>query len=219
MRLLSTGIKYLKDSYIITNILNLENEFIRGKESPTNNHYFPDIHDYTTNNLLDAIKVIICFENFLKGKIISKGYLVHAIDARICNKKFKTLGNINKHPIKVADYKRIEGYVKNPDSGSLSLRGLKHFTVQFSAIMNTKDYLDIVNIPKRIHSILMSINTTRNRLHLNSSEFVIYTQETIKDIKYLIEFANKHIIEKYNYLCEKWNPKYIDKFRQALVEV
>ena len=66
----------------------------RGKRSPK----WQDFSGFVRENLIDNIKIIICFENYLKSKLIEEGYFVH----RFNKEKIQALKthNLNTTPLR-----------------------------------------------------------------------------------------------------------------------
>jgi hypothetical protein len=208
--LVNNSIKYFKKAYLIQNLSKAENYFNLvftllkngAKKIPQEDPRFSE------ESLMDAIKIIICFENYMKAVLIRKGYLVHVINSKDFEKKFKPLGNINNKPIKFTDYKKIENFYYDINASHYILRGLKNNTVLFNTLLNNSDYKDIIKLPAQIIRLLNSFNLYRNSLHLKSRDFNLHSNKYFAEIKYLIKFVNKKMIVPYNKIIIKHDPKY-----------
>src|SRR5262245_20573260 len=40
------------------------------------------------NPILDAIRIVVCFENYFKAEMLLKGYLIHQMDINVCRLKY-----------------------------------------------------------------------------------------------------------------------------------
>ncbi|MBT3208938.1 MAG: hypothetical protein HN704_08535 [Bacteroidetes bacterium] len=208
--LLGNSIKYFQKSYVISNFELLEKQW---NESISGINPLSISHSFFEENLIDKIKITLCFENYFKGIFIKKGYLVHLIDTKIGDKKFKSLGDISKHPIKVSSYKQIENLVFDQESGNKTYRGLKNQTVTLNVLLNNPSYIDIHKTPQNILDIIKKMNKERNSLHLKIINAASYNEEYISNLKLLIEFVNKKMIKEYNRLVRKFRaPEYWERF-------
>lgn len=64
------------------------------------------------NPIVDITKICICFENYLKVELLLKGYIIHNIDVRVENKKYKSFAEKQKtQPIRISEIKKAEGLI------------------------------------------------------------------------------------------------------------
>lgn len=199
--LLGNSIKYFQKAFVISNISILEkqwNESITIKPLSIDQKFFE-------KNLIDKFKIILCFENYLKGVLIKKGFLVHHIDTKIAHKKFKPLGDISKVPIRVNDYKKIENLVVDELSGNKTCSGLLNRTISLNVLLNNQSYIDIHKAPQQIIEIIKKFNSERNSLHLKTIDSAHYNNEYISNLKSLIDFVNSKMVKEFNRLVRKLN--------------
>lgn len=199
--MLKFGLRFFKDVYAVQNLISLEQVFeeVQKQWNAEQPNFPEDLTKFSEQFLLDAIKVSICFENYLKGKLINIGYLVHQIDSKASNGSFKKLGSIDSDPIKFSSYLGVEGYSVDSTTNTHVLRGIKLETVRFSTLLENGKYLKLLQIPEKVLSILKKNNLTRNKLHLPlpGSGF---SKVDIAHIRELCVFVNDNIIPKYNEL-------------------
>jgi len=48
--------------------------------------------------VLDAVRIIVCFENYFKAKVLLEGYVIHQMDLTVCKQHFPqfVIGNARK---------------------------------------------------------------------------------------------------------------------------
>lgn len=193
--LLGTSIRYFKKAYVITNIslfVKQWNELKKGIEPLSIDFNFSE------ENLIDKIKIVLCFENYLKGIMVKKGYLIHFIDSKIAQKKFKSIGNISERPIRLSEYKRIENLVTDEKSDLKTLRGLKEQTIGLNTLLNNQSYINIHKTPQHIIDIVKKMNLERNFLHLRITDGSTCSDEYISNLVILIRFVNLKMVKEYN---------------------
>ena len=200
------AIKYLKRAYCITNIKTLEKQWNISREKRDDEEIIK-LHDigkkFAEDNFIDLFLIVFCFENYFKGLLIRKGYLVNEIDKKVAEGKFKELGSIFHKPIKYDDYKEIEEAFYDDIRKSYILRGLKTRTLYFSTILYNSDYSNIIGVDSNIIDTLKRINEKRNKLHFKVIDATQFGNEYINDINRIISFANENIIKEYNDFIKK----------------
>lgn len=209
--LLGVAIRYFKSATIIESFSDfkqrLEKTFanaascFEGSRTVEEAEYeSTDIGKYSSENLLDSIKICIAFENFLKGQLIHKGFLVHELDVKIDGKLFKSLAKkMQKHPISLSEYKSVECQSGNSHNSS-KFRGMKKHTLQLSKLIGETGYQEVLSLDTRIQRILADLNMRRNELHLKYLGGTHFTNNTTPDLVFLIDYVNKNFIRKFNSL-------------------
>lgn len=220
-RLAGNSITYFKKAYLIQNLSKAENHFDNVFELLSNGAKRIPREDpiFFEESLMDSIKIIICFENYMKAVLIRKGYLVHEIKLKDYGRKFKPLGNINRTPIKFTDYKKIERFYYDAGAECYVLRGLKSSTISFNTLLNNSDYQDIIKLPLNIVRLLNSFNQYRNSLHLKSGDSSVYSKSYFAEIKGLIRFVNKKMIAPYNDITLKQDTKFGNRFTHKEITI
>ena len=215
-QLLGSGVHYFKRAARVEHFVELKNKVARQfTRRPDGQPNWQDFRRFTSETLIDAIKISLAFENYQKGRLIQKGYLVHHVDTKVGEKKFKPLGDINKAPVKVSALKAIEGYKKDRTTGHFGLRGIKDTTVGFRAIMTKPEYRELIPLPRRVHDLVMWFHGRRNRLHLLAGEGAMYNQALLDDLATLISYVNKHMIKRHNRLAEHFKKEHAARFFEA----
>jgi len=161
------------------------------------------ISGFVDNGLIDAIKISICFENYSKAILLSKGYLIHNIDQN----KFKCEAKQQKKsPVLIEDFpcKFYDDDTIKSDNPKLrkKMNGLKDTTEQYSIILKNKTYLDIIMLEEHLAKTLIDLNKARNTLHLQFSLSFNMNSTTYDEFKALTEFVDVKIKERKKYLTD-----------------
>ncbi len=215
--LLNIAIHHFKEAYCIKNFVRLRKIPFHDTKKLEKN--YASSGDFAKEAIIDNVKITTCFENYLKGLLIYKGYIIHKIDRKIKNKKFAALSNDpRERPIRISQLKKIENYRKNPNTGNLKLFGLKESTIGFNGILNSNDYKKLHKLPTNIMKILNDIKERRNTIHFQPVN--LFRSSDIDQYKPLIEFVNKKVIKKHNFFVKKYrDKKYYRNFAEKLIPI
>jgi hypothetical protein len=149
------------------------------------------LQEFIFENLLDAIKISICFENYMKAKLIVNGYVVHNISNEPLN---STLRNKQKEqPVSLKEIMEIHSWVKSERSEHYLLKCLTEHTIKFSTMLSKKGYRDVLCMPVDIVRIVREVGEKRNTLHYLTGEFGKYGDKPLADLRALIEFVESDI--------------------------
>lgn len=157
------------------------------------NHNPYIMSDFILAHLLDSVKIVLSFENYMKSQLLDSGYLIH---------EFK-------------DKRMRKTQTKCPVIAETILQSLKNnenilnpFTIGFSTILN-ESYSSILEIDKKIIAILSDLKDVRNKLHFATSETYIYNQSTIDNYEQLIDFYTSKMLPRFDFLAKKYSLKSI----------
>ena len=136
MSLIGTGVRYFKRAYVISNINLLEEQWGRIITAMDNRvQVLPAMNSqFHEENLIDSVKMMICFENYLKGLLLKKGYIIHRLNRKV-HKKFKRLSDNTTEPLLISEYKNIERSYTNPHTKKKTMRALKNQTLPFGLLL------------------------------------------------------------------------------------
>jgi hypothetical protein len=137
--------------------------------------------------LIDQIKICTAFENYNKAILLSKGFIVHNIDA----KKNPNLAKEQKlKPVLISDFLNSNSFVKNDSSNELYLNGLRDFTtISFSRTLSP-GYQDAIGLEDRFLNYLKNLNEKRNRLHFYKNYAGAFRVETyLENLKYAMTYG------------------------------
>lgn len=147
---------------------------------------------------IDLVRIIMFYENYFKGCLLQKGYLVHDLNPDNC----PPVNNKNE-PI-VADNFFSAIFFNDYSKDDKSKQWTKATTLQISRLLNRK-FQRLIDIPKEITKILSRLNKERNRLHFFNSVELTLGQPTIDDFFKIISYAEKEIKPKIMALNEELN--------------
>ncbi len=161
--------------------------------------------DFAKNNLIDNIKISICFENYFKALLLSKMNVIHEIDKNIFPDQRKLQEN---RPISILEFKEfweIDGSIKTDiENLKLRIKGFKKGTIIYSWLLNKENYINYLECPSEIVNILNKKNRDRNRLHLNNVSSDFFSMRSYRDFQSLNNFV-KDFKNTKDKLCDEIN--------------
>jgi len=153
--------------------------------------------------VLDAVRIVTCFENYFKARLLMAGYVIHQMDVSACQEhhpQFVT-GRTRKRllqnttPISIAEVKRAErreGYNVKP------LRTLTNRTVTMSMLLGKPRYRaiylnDRAPDDQKLLSVLRKLNETRNTLHFLNVEYIALGGMPVDEFVFLRDYVSDHV--------------------------
>lgn len=147
--------------------------------------------------VLEAVRIVICFENYFKAKMLLEGYVIHQMHLAVCKQNYTQFMKNEKEllqktsPILVDDIKEAE---KRDDWSTEPFQTLTKQTIGMSLLVGKPKYRAIYSSKEpdaqRLFSVLERLNETRNTLHFLSVEYV---PEEIDKFLFLREYVSTHI--------------------------
>lgn len=146
------------------------------------------IERFVFEHLVDSIRVLVFFENYMKAELIVNDFCVHIIDTGI--KEFNELASFQKErPIKLREIQNIEPFEINKNNQTIYHRAIKRTTLPFS-IITRKDYTPFYKFDNSVLEFIKELALYRNKLHLNHTLNFSLSQERIEKFKALDKFVN-----------------------------
>lgn len=191
-------------------------EHIFDKDEPTFQKLI-ELYKSFESPVLDAIRIMICFENYFKAKLLLNGYVIHQMDRNYCREhhpQFLT-GNIKKSllqdttPILLKEVKEAE---KHLDFGSRKpLYSLTKYTIKINTFLKKFKYQMIYStgnsqVDEKLISVLGKLNDHRNSLHFLNIEYLGPPGNptgNVNDLTFLRDYVLKHIDDFGNKLGEE----------------
>ena len=170
----------------------------------------PDIRllsDLAFDNLLDSIKITICFENFIKSLLLSNGFVIHKLDKAIFPELAKEQYSkpISFHRVKAICDWEINPKLNVPEEWmKKQIKGINTMTIGMKELLSA-DYLSLLNISDEIIKICTPYFKYRNNLHLYSGESITFTKSDYKDFVKIIDFINRDLIRIQNMIVDDLN--------------
>ena len=208
--LYTTSCKFFKEIVRVADFKVLKDfvDLAQAKVLSPEETFAPGISRLTDEALMDQVKLGICFENYLKGALLEKGYLVHEIKAHSTSNFKAELKEMRKEqlhlqkPIKIIDYLQFDEYDYEESSKQNTLKSLSQKTLNYSLLLETSEYQDIIQLEPEVREALSQNRKMRNTLHFLGSSGSSYGQSTLKEWELLIRYVNNYIISAHNRLID-----------------
>lgn len=189
------GAEVFKRAKIVRDLDELEkifNEMARKQVEPHNEKIYEFIFEY----VVDCVRILIFFENYMKAELLVRGYCVHQI-----NKDVDGFGELARQqrsrPISILEIEIIQPFEKDDSTETWRHKALKESTIGIRELVQW-DYVKNYMMSDEILRDLIFLNKTRNKIHfLNIIEFQLFKQLASK-IRGLNEFVDKVMNERIN---------------------
>ena len=139
-------------------------------------------------NMIDIFKIITCFENYMKAKLLLNGNVVHVIKN---DEKYKHLYNKQrKMPVTVREVTMIENFIIRPkEKIKALLPGIINMTIGIGTMLNSRRYQQVIQLPETILKTIKGLNEYRNNHHFYVNEVLSMSDGIVNDLSELIEFT------------------------------
>lgn len=166
---------------------------------------FPELLDLLQkieSPLLDAVRIVVCFENYFKAMLLLENYVIHRMDLNVCRGRFpqfitgKQKQLLQKStPILIQDLKQAENHDKT--WSVKPLQSLTPQTIEISTLLGQPKYRAIYSngkeIDDKLFPLLQELNRTRNSLHFLSIEYLASGGLGVNHFVFLRDYALKYI--------------------------
>ena len=163
------------------------------------------ILDFAFDQLIDSVRIALCFENFMKGVLLLKGYVIHKLD----NKIFKDLSKEQyERPIHYSEIRALKNWEINPkiktdnESFKLQILGISKLTIGMKDLC-TPGYTSVMGIDKDIIDLVVRYSQYRNNLHYYLGETFTIGPSTYSELIKIIDFVNKNVVVFHNDIVTK----------------
>ena len=129
--------------------------------------------------VLQFVRIVICFENYFKAKMLLDGYIIHQMGLAACKQNYPQFMKNEKEllqkttPILFDDVKQAE---KQDNWNTKPLQTLTKQTIGMSMLVGQPKYRAIYSQQtpddQRLFSMLQRLNETRNTLHFLNIEYI-----------------------------------------------
>lgn len=178
---------------------------------------FSNIHDLAFNSLLDSIKITLCFENFIKGLLISNGYMIHKLDRNafkeLSKEQFSKPISV-RQVLDVRDWEMINSINLPEDWMKRQIKGISKQTIGMKELLSS-EYLTLLKIPKSIIDLCNPYFQYRNKLHLYSGESISLSKSDYSDFVKIINFINTDLVRIQNLMVDQL--KMDNKYKLPLI--
>ena len=153
--------------------------------------------------VIDAIRICICFENYMKAALLAKGYFVHELDRGL--EGLKSLAKEqSKRPLTLVEVRRESGGWQRSPDGLGFLKGVKKNTLKMSWMLGP-GYQEIISLPASIAEFIGGLNEKRNHLHFYLSDGFTTSKQIVQSLEGLISFVNGPMVNMHNSLIENYD--------------
>lgn len=187
LSLLTFGHEIFAKTYHIQNLTELR-QIVDSIPNSTKENVIKRLHPFIFENLIDAIKISVCFENYMKAKLMLNGFVVHRISQ---DEKYKSLKSEQpKRPILLDEVKNVCEWKKITNTDDYYLDALTTQTIHLNTLIAKPRYQKYIGLPSDINGIISEIVKKRNGLHFLTDESGNYGQSRIKELENLTEFMD-----------------------------
>jgi hypothetical protein len=161
-----------------------------------------DLFQHIESPLLDAVRIVICFENYFKAVLLLENYVIHRMDLNLCREEFPqfVIGKTRKQllqkstPILIKDVKQAENQV---GVSSDPLRTLTNQTIEVGTLFGRPKYRAVYSKGKELDNslfpLLRWLNRTRNSLHFLNIEYIASGGLGVNDFLFLRDYVSIYI--------------------------
>lgn len=193
MQMIFFGAEILKNAKIINEIDSLK-KIVEELESGSTHPKDLNTNDFVLEYLVDCIRIMVFFENYMKAELIIKGYCIHVIDHN--HPDFKSLAKEQKsRPIRLEEINNIEKFYLDKDSKIFYHKALKETTIQVKELIGHENYRSIYGFEHQMIDLIKRFNLYRNKLHMHSTVEISLSRPFLSDIEYLNNFVDKKLDE------------------------
>ena len=144
-------------------------------------------YDYVFEYLVDCIKIIIFFENYMKAELIRKDYCVHSI--RHNYKGFNSLSKAQKkRPVLLSEINNIKGFDIDETRKIITHPAIMPTTISFNTLLKP-EYINHYEIRTSLMQTIRDISKYRNSLHYFDNIKFSLSFGYLKQVYEIIEFS------------------------------
>ena len=158
----------------------------------------PEMVEFITEFILDTVpdwvRVIICFENYMKAVLLAEGYLIHKVNRE--EFAVKSLSNQqNRKPVSINTFIDIISFTQDISTKKWVLEGLKEQTLNFNVLLRPK-YQEVIKLPEYIIEVVQEINDKRNNLHFYHEAKNSYSPDFFLSLRSMLTFVQDEMMGK-----------------------
>jgi len=160
-----------------------------------------DLYHKIESPLLDAVRIVICFENYFKAILLLENYTIHKMDLNVCREHFPQFVTGRKQllqkttPISINDIKQAENH--NLIVSTEPFQTLGYQTIELRTLLKQPKYRAVYSKGKEsddtLFMLLLWLNGTRNSLHFLTVEYIASGGIGVKYFLFLRDYVSTHI--------------------------
>lgn len=165
--------------------------------------YHKEVLEFGLEGVIDAVRICICFENYMKAKLLADGFLIHELDKGMAG--MKELAAAQRiRPVKLREAEQLNGGWQSSSEGLGYLKGVKRHTLKMSWMLG-EAYQTSIGLPESVLQHLSRLNSDRNELHFYLSDGFSTSSETIKALRELIRFVKGPMTTMHDSLIDNYD--------------
>jgi hypothetical protein len=150
-----------------------------------------ELEEFFFEYLIDCIRFLIFFENYMKAELIMKGYCIHLIDKNCPG--FENLAKEqHSRPIKLDEIHVIKNFIINEEIKTIYHNAIKFNTIGIKELLESA-YKSNYNFTPTLISIIQKLNSYRNTLHFFEIIEFQLTEELIANLEFMNNFVDDTI--------------------------
>jgi len=156
-----------------------------------------DVQEFGHEYLIDCIRFLIFFENYMKAELILKDYCVHVLDPN--HSGFKELAKAQfKRPIKLSEIHEIENFTIDKKNKIITHPAILDKTIGIRILIGSSEYSSNYQFDSAMLNIISNFNTYRNSLHFKVSIELSISNDLVSSLDSMNDFVDKIIRERIN---------------------
>jgi len=157
-----------------------------------------NISEFIFEYLIDCIRFLIFFENYMKAELIVRNYCVHFIDKNYPG--FKDLAkNQYSRPISLKEINEIENFIIHRENKILNHPAIKDKTIGIKELIGSEQYYSNYEFGTSMLDIISKFNSFRNRLHFFESIEYQISKDFLSSLIAMNDFVDRIIRDRIKY--------------------
>jgi len=156
--------------------------------------------EIVNDQLVDFVRIIICYENYLKAFLIANEYVVHEL------KQTGPYADLFKdqrdRPISIFDLIQIDAFKLDREKDLFKHEGLTFKTLTISKLLSKK-YQEVIQMQPKVFESLNKIKRYRNNVHFFLQEKGKVDPEFCNMLGHLIQYVEKVIVPNHDLMIEE----------------
>jgi len=174
-----------------------------GQPNPATFSELLELYQSMENPVLDAVRIVTCFENYFKARLLSDSYVIHQMDLNVCREHYPQFvtGKARQRllqkttPISIGEVKRAE---KHQDYSVQPLLTLTKRTIGMDTLLGQPSYRAVYSRDqapddRNLFSVIKKLNETRNTLHFLNVQYIASGGMPVDDFVFLRDYVSGHI--------------------------
>ena len=198
LNMIVNGYGIFRSASVIKELDNIEKALEQVHVDPSR-YFLGDAVTALDPPILDATKILLCFENFLKAELLLRGIVIHKIESNgVPSDVLSMSKDQKKRPITLVEYKKGEGISRKKNF--LELKHLRNGTLGIYTLINVDEYRKRFKLPRKLFDALERIRIKRNSLHFLTFESFVFNRGIIAEYKLINSYVNKRVASRANKL-------------------